>query len=88
VALATSDASPVGARRIYLGPRVGFADAAVYDRYRMPAGSSGAGPALMQERETTVVVPPGAQWRVDEHMNLRVRLEDERGDAEPANASP
>jgi len=66
---------------------MGFADAPVYDRYSMPSGSIGVGPALMQERETTVVVPPHAQWRVDEHMNLRVRLPDDDTIAQAADAN-
>jgi N-methylhydantoinase A/oxoprolinase/acetone carboxylase beta subunit len=54
----------------------------VYERYQLPASSSGTGPALMQERETTVLVPPGARWRVDEQMNLRVTLEQGKGEEE------
>lgn len=71
----SGNAAPVATRPLYFGPRAGFVQTPVYNRYGLPEGSSGAGPALMQERETTVVVPPRAQWRVDEHMNLRVRLE-------------
>ena len=48
---ASADAASGRRRRIYFGPRVGFEDAPVYDRYSMASGSIGVGPALMQERE-------------------------------------
>jgi N-methylhydantoinase A len=84
---ASADAASGRRRRIYFGPRVGFEDAPVYDRYSMASGSIGVGPALLQERETTVVVPPHAQWRVDEHMNLRVRLPDDGNSTQAADAN-
>lgn len=33
-----------------------------------------AGPALIEERETTTVVPPGAEFRADRFGNLRLRI--------------
>jgi N-methylhydantoinase A len=62
----------IGARRAYFGPARGYAECAVHDRYGLEPGTAGTGPALVQERETTVVVAPGTHWRVDEHWNLRV----------------
>jgi N-methylhydantoinase A len=35
-------------------------EAAVYDRARLAAGQTVAGPAIIEERETTIVIPP--QW--------------------------
>ena len=32
------------------------------------------GPALVEERETTTVVPPGAEFRADGIGNLRIRI--------------
>jgi N-methylhydantoinase A len=59
-------------RRVYFGPEQGFMDCPVYDRYALGAGMRGEGPALMEERETTVVVGPGGQWRIDAYHNLLV----------------
>jgi N-methylhydantoinase A len=87
VAIATGDDAPVDRRAIFFGTRVGFVETPLYDRYRLPPDSSGTGPALMQERETTVVVPPRAYWRVDEQMNLRVRLEANDGSREAADGT-
>ena len=48
----------------------GYVQTAVYDRYTFGPGSSAAGPALFEERESTVVVPPGACVQCDESLNL------------------
>jgi N-methylhydantoinase A len=61
-------------RRVYFGPEHGYVECPVYDRYGLAAGAHGVGPALMEERETTVVVGPGAKWTVDAYHNLRVEI--------------
>ncbi len=52
----------------------GWSDCAVYDRYRLAPGASFPGPALVEERESTCVIPPGAQVSVDRHLNLVIEL--------------
>ena len=52
----------------------GVVQATVLDRYALPPGSRFSGPALVEERESTCVVPPGAQCHIDEHMNLVIEL--------------
>jgi len=59
-------------RRVYFGPEHGHLDCPVYDRYALGAGAQGNGPALMEERETTVVVGPGGRWKIDAWHNLLV----------------
>ncbi len=61
-------------RRVYFGPQHGHVDCAVYSRYGLTPGESGAGPALIEERETTVVIAPDAKWSVDAYSNLVVDL--------------
>ena len=61
-------------RKVYFGPEHGYVSCPVYDRYRLAAGDNGVGPALIEERETTVVVNPGAAWSVDSYLNLAVAL--------------
>jgi N-methylhydantoinase A len=46
----------------------------VYDRYALRTGATFSGPALIEERESTCVVGPGAQVRVDEMKNLVIEL--------------
>jgi N-methylhydantoinase A len=46
----------------------------VYDRYRLAPGAVLSGPAIVEERESTTVVGPGATIEVDEFRNLHVAL--------------
>jgi N-methylhydantoinase A len=45
----------------------GSAQAEVYARASLKTGEVVSGPALIEERETTLVVPPGWQATVDDH---------------------
>ena len=46
----------------------------VYDRYGLGPGSSLEGPAIIEERESTTVIGPGARIEVDAARNLSVWL--------------
>ncbi len=63
-----------GRRPVYHPEQGGYAPTPVYDRYRLAPGVSFPGPAIVEERESTVVVGPGATCFVDELRNLRVEL--------------
>ena len=63
-----------GHRRIYLPERGGFEDCPVYDRYRMRAGATLVGPAIVEENESTVVLGVDAQGQIDRFGNLVVTL--------------
>jgi N-methylhydantoinase A len=63
-----------GMRPVYLPEAGGFVACPVYDRYRLGAGASMDGPAIVEERETTVVVLPGDVATVDPHGNLLIDL--------------
>ena len=54
-----------GERPAYSGRRRAFIPYAVYDRYLLPAGAEFPGPAIIEERESTVVVGEGAAVRCD-----------------------
>jgi N-methylhydantoinase A len=60
----------VGSRRAYFGA---FLPTAVYERARLPQGARLAGPAIVEQIDTTTVIPPGVTARVDEAGNLRLR---------------
>ena len=45
----------------------------VYDRYALAAGFGAPGPAIVEEAESTTVVPPGWGLEVDGAGNLVVR---------------
>ncbi|WP_037062745.1 hydantoinase/oxoprolinase family protein [Pseudonocardia acaciae] len=65
---------PIGYREAYFPSEHGYVETAVYDRYRLAVGARITGPALVQERESTLVLPPGAAGTVTEDGSIVVRL--------------
>jgi N-methylhydantoinase A len=63
-----------GQRPAHCGQAGGAVDHAVYDRYRLPPGARFYGPAIVEERESTVLVGQGAEAAVDEHGFLWIDL--------------
>lgn len=61
-----------GARHAYFAELGDFVATPVYDRYRLGAGMDFAGPAIVEERESTIVVPPGMRSSVDDFGNIRL----------------
>jgi N-methylhydantoinase A len=62
-----------GEREIFLPEDEGFATVPVYDRYPLCPGATFDGPAVIEERESTVVLGPGCRAEVDGARNLVVR---------------
>jgi N-methylhydantoinase A len=52
----------------------GYQPVAVYDRYGLGQGASLDGPAIIEERESTAVVPRGARCTVEEDLSLRILI--------------
>ncbi|OWJ62063.1 hydantoinase B/oxoprolinase family protein [Inquilinus limosus] len=52
----------------------GIVEAVVYDRYALVPGDRIEGPAIIEERESTTIVPPGDIVRVDDTLNLRIAI--------------
>ena len=73
---ATGDAaaSRKGARRAYVPESGGLTDVPVYDRYRLGPDAAFTGPAIVEERESTTVIGPGAHVSVDGEGNLVVEI--------------
>ena len=61
-----------GERPAYFPEVHGFVPTPVYDRYQLAPGATFDGPAIVEERESTVIVGPGGRCRIDEHHNLVV----------------
>jgi len=64
-----------GKREVYFaepepGRRPGTLRVSVYDRYRLQPGMAFDGPCIVEEREATVVVPPGSRVSIDEYCNV------------------
>ena len=60
----------VGERRAYFGR---FVPTTTYERARLPLGARVAGPAIVEQPDTTTVIPPGVTATVDDAGNLRLR---------------
>jgi N-methylhydantoinase A len=56
----------------------GVHDTPVYLREKLPADAPLAGPAIIEEPATTIVVPPGDAARVDRYGNIHIAIEQER----------
>ncbi|MER2537426.1 MAG: hydantoinase/oxoprolinase family protein [Rhizobiaceae bacterium] len=52
-------------REVFFGEAGGYLSTPVYDRYRLGAGASFAGPAIVEERECTLVIGPSGHVRID-----------------------
>ncbi|PWS37970.1 methylhydantoinase [Falsiroseomonas bella] len=61
-----------GTRQAWFGGR--FVEAAVFDRAALAPGEAISGPALIEERESTLVLPPGTTARYDAARNLVVEI--------------
>lgn len=58
-------------RQCYWG-NGGLEDTAVFDYLKLKAGNEVVGPSVLETEYTTVVIPPGYQCRVDEHLFARI----------------
>ena len=59
-----------GERRIFFGRDLGFRDTPIYDRDRLEPGHEVDGPAVVEQMDTTTVIHPEQQARVDDYKNL------------------
>lgn len=59
-------------REVYFGS---WREVSVYDRALLPVGEPIVGPAIIEQDDTTTVVPPGVTAQTDRHGNLLMKLE-------------
>jgi N-methylhydantoinase A len=62
----------VRARRNVYFADAGWLDTPLYERSDLRAGAHFDGPAIIEEREATTVVPPGSEVRVDGDYNIEI----------------
>ena len=62
-------------RSAWFGPSAGSIDTPVCRREDLKHGARG--PLLIDEYDTTIVVPPGLRARIDDHLNVHIELEEE-----------
>ncbi len=53
----------------------GFIETAIYERGRLPAGAVFDGPAIIEQADSTTVMPPGTHCTVDDYGNLVIKVE-------------
>jgi N-methylhydantoinase A len=63
-----------GRRQAYFPETGGWTDTPIYDRESLGAGAVIDGPAIVEERESTTVLPPSTRATVDEYGSLIVDL--------------
>lgn len=68
------DPEPKGTRDAYF-PGIGFVTTSVFDRSDLPAGFTYSGPALIEEAEATLLVPPDSRCRVAGDFSIVVEFE-------------
>ena len=66
LAKAAGEATAKGQRPVYFAESEGYVDCPVYDRYALGAGAIVQGPAIVEEIDSTTVVHPQYQVRVDD----------------------
>jgi N-methylhydantoinase A/oxoprolinase/acetone carboxylase beta subunit len=62
--------TPKGERRVWIPAEQAFRSVPVWDRYGLPPGWRTAGPAVIEEVESTTVVTPAFDVAVDAELNL------------------
>jgi N-methylhydantoinase A len=65
-----------GTRPAYFSEAQAYIDTPVYDRYGLRPHDSLSGPAIIEERESTTIIGPGAKVSMDESLNLVLTLSD------------
>ena len=70
-------AAEKGERPVHF-PETGFAPCKVYNRYSLGAGTVFRGPAVVEERESTVVAGPDTTLSIDGYLNLIIDIDEPR----------
>lgn len=66
-----------GQREVYFEEAGDYVDTRIYDRDKIKAGNEIQGPAIIEQMDSTIVVPPGHTARADQYLNLMIRYEAE-----------
>lgn len=69
-AIGSEAVRPAASRAVWFAETDGYLDTAIIDRATLAPGASVEGPAIVEQIDTTTVIPPGWQARVDERRCL------------------
>ncbi|KYH24020.1 hydantoinase/oxoprolinase [Halalkalicoccus paucihalophilus] len=70
----TAADAETGTRQAYFDEAGEFVETTVYDRRRLGAGTTIAGPAIVEQMDSTVIVPPAAEAEVERTGNLIITV--------------
>ena len=65
-----------GSRPAFFPEINGYTETTIYDRYALEPGTQFNGPAIVEERESTLIIGARGRARVDERLNVVVELGD------------
>ena len=63
-----------GSRPVYFKEAGGFVDTQVFLRDRFASGASFEGPAIVEQMDSTTVIPPSTRATVDDYLNLIIEV--------------
>jgi N-methylhydantoinase A len=73
-ASATRSPQRIGTRMVAFGPNKGDrVETPFYERTNLVPGTSLTGPAIVEQNDSTLIVPPKRIVRADEHSNLLIQ---------------
>jgi N-methylhydantoinase A len=61
-------------RQVYFEETDGFTDTPIYEREKLPTGKVFEGPAIVEQPDTTTVMPPGCEGQTDKYGNLVIKI--------------
>lgn len=70
--VADATAQPKARREVFFDGQ--WFDTPVYERSRLPVGIELDGPAVIDQLDSTTIVPPGTRASIDEWKNIRIRI--------------
>src|SRR5581483_5129455 len=62
-----------GRRKVWFR-NAGFLETAIYDRSLLPVATKFSGPAVVEQPDTTTVMPPGTECTLDDFGNLIIAI--------------
>jgi N-methylhydantoinase A len=65
---------PVTTRRVLFDEQDQWLETPIFQRHSLGAGTTLEGPAIVEQLDTTVLIPPGIRARVDEWLNIRMHI--------------
>lgn len=67
-------ATPKGTRKVWFHGQAEAVETSLYDRDKLPAGVTLQGPAIIDQLDSTTVIPPDATAYIDEWLNIQIKM--------------